>query len=194
MSIHRAALKRLGVFASTLAVLSLLVAQMAWMAGQVAEYPGVPREVGALPPWFTGEPRAIRERDAPARASGAPAHEAHAPAHEAASAAVPDADFVDATGGTVEIALGEYALKPNRIRVAPGTVTFVLRNQGRFSHDFHVEGAGVDAYAAKFSPGRTVRLEVTLQEGEYKLSCPLSNHDERGMRGKLIATSRASGK
>ncbi len=83
---------------------------------------------------------------------------------------------------------------PNKIRTKPGTVTFVLRNEGRFAHDFHVEGPGVDAYAAKFSPGRTVRLEVALPEGEYKISCPLSNHDQRGMHGTLVVTSQLAGK
>lgn len=145
---------------------------MGWMAARVAEHPGVPREVGQLPAWFSGAP--------------APAREAHdAPA----AAAAPAADFVDVAGGKVEIVLNEYEMNPRHIRVASGAVTFVLRNEGRFAHNFHVEGPGIDTTAEKFSPGRTIRLEVALQAGEYKISCPLSNHDQRGMHGVLIATA-----
>ncbi len=147
---------------------------MGWMVAKVAEHPGVPREVGALPAWFGGAP-ALRAAKSEARAPAA------APAR--------DADFVDVAGGKIEIVLNEYEMKPSHIRAGPGAVTFVLRNEGRFAHNFHVEGPGVDATAEKFSPGRTVRLELALQAGEYKISCPLSNHDQRGMHGVLIAAA-----
>lgn len=167
---------------------ALTAALIGWMIARVAEYPGVPREVGELPRWFAGEPavRGARER-APAPV-GTPA--ARAP--EKTDAA--EGDYAEFAGGQIEIAFLEYEMKPNKIRVKPGAVTFVLRNEGRFAHNFHVEGPGVEAHAEKFSPGRTIRLEVTLQEGEYKISCPLSNHDQRGMHGILIATSKPSGK
>jgi len=186
-------------------MVALTVALLGWMLARVAEHPGVPREVGELPRWFTGEPalRGSRERS-PAPATAGHGHEADvaaalikpgAPAAQTAEktgAAV--GDYAEFAGGQIEIALKEYEMVPNKIRVKPGAVTFVLRNEGRFAHDFHVEGPGVEAYAAKFSPGRTVRLEVTLREGEYKISCPLSNHDERGMHGTLVVTSKLAGK
>lgn len=188
---------RIAALASTVAALLLTLALLAWMTAQVAEHPGVPRAVGELPPWFAGGPIAAGTRDGgTAVASATPdvqLREARAPS-QAATAAVPEAGFVQVAGGKVEIALTEYGIKPDKIRVGPGTVTFVLRNDGRFAHNFHVEGPGVDAHAEKFSPGRTIHLEVTLQEGEYKISCPLSNHDQRGMHGTLIATSRPAEK
>jgi uncharacterized cupredoxin-like copper-binding protein len=144
----------------------------------------VPREVGELPRWFAGElaVRGARERS-PAPAVQAPEKTGTA-----------EGDYAEFAGGQIEIVFLEYEMKPDKIRVKPGAVTFVLRNEGRFAHDFHVEGPGVEAYAAKFSPGRTVRLEVTLQEGEYKISCPLSNHDQRGMHGTLLVTLKPAGK
>lgn len=167
-------MKRIAALAWALAACALTVALMGWMAAKVAEHPGVPRDVGALPAWFGGAPAppaAVREARAPAAAV---AHDAH---------------FVDIAGGNVEIVLNEYEMKPSHIRIGAGTVTFVLRNEGRFAHNFHVEGPGIDTTAEKFSPGRTVRLEVALQAGEYKISCPLSNHDQRGMHGVLIAAA-----
>lgn len=171
-------MKRIAALAWVFATCALTVALLGWMAARVAEHPGVPRELGPLPPWFSGAP-----------APPAPTHEALPPAQAPAQAAAPAADFVDVAGGKVEIVLNEYEMKPRHIRVASGPVTFVLRNEGRFAHNFHVEGPGIDTTAEKFSPGRSIRLEVALQAGEYKISCPLSNHDQRGMHGVLIATA-----
>ena len=197
--------KSIATGASALAILALTLLLMGWMIARVAEYPGVAREVGDLPPWFAGESavRGARER-VPAPAAAAHGHEAGVAiasikpgtpvARTAEKTDAAEGDYTEFAGGQIEISLKEYEMVPNKIRVKPGAVTFVLRNEGRFAHDFHVEGPGVDAYAAKFSPGRTVRLEVTLQEGEYKITCPLSNHDQRGMNITLIATSRPTGK
>ena len=178
--------RKLATLASSVAMVVLTAALIGWMLARVAEHPGVPREVGELPRWFAGEPvvRGARER-APAPAARAP---------EKTDAA--EGDYAEFAGAKVEIAFKEYQLTPNKIRVGPGKVTFVLRNEGRYSHDFRInlEGPGIDITTPKFGPGRTIRLEVALQEGEYKISCPLSNHDERGMHGTLIVTSKLAGK
>ncbi len=190
--------RKLATLTSSVVTVALTAALIGWMIARVAEHPGVPREV-ELPPWFAGEPGAARKPAAEAERGPAAGHKAEValakPSVLAPQARLPSDDgFVQIAGGKVEIALTEYELKPGKIRVKPGTVTFVLRNEGRFSHDFRVEGPGVEAHTAKFGPGRTIRLEVALQEGEYKISCPLSNHDERGMHGTLIATAKPPGK
>jgi len=191
-------MRRTAALGSIVAVLAMTAGLAGWMTAKVAEHPGIPREVGALPPWFTGAPGAPRKAPerSPATAGAAVAH-AHAPSSAAGAPGVivaADGGFVEVAGGKIEVALTEYEMKPSRIRVGPGKVVFVLRNEGRYAHDFHVEGPGVDAYAARFAPGRVVQLEATLQEGEYKISCPLSNHNERGMQGTLIATSSLAAK
>ena len=184
--------KSIAAGASALAILALTLLLMVWMVARVAEHPGVPREVGDLPSWFAGEraPRSAREPPAATAEAGA------ATAATSAKPATADGDYAEFAGGKVEIAFKEYQLTPNKIRVGPGKVTFVLRNEGRYSHDFriNVEGPGIDITTQKFGPGRTIRLEVALQEGEYKISCPLSNHDERGMHGTLIVTARLAAK
>ena len=155
-------MRSIAAYSAALAILGLTAVLLGWMLARVAEHPGAPREVGVLPAWFTGvEPKAA-PRPGPGEALPVtPA--ATAPA--AAGGAAAEEGFVEAADGTVPIALKEYELEPGKIRVAPGKVTFVLRNTGRFAHNFHVEGNGVDTTANKFSPGATVRLELTLQEG-----------------------------
>ena len=185
-------MRRIAALVSSLAAFLLTVALMAWMTAKIAEHPGVPREVGKLPPWFAGEPAAPGAREQPAAGTAAAGHAAAEREPDRTAAA--EGDYADFASGQVEIALTEYEMTPRKLRTRPGTVTFVLRNDGRFAHNFHVEGPGVEAHAEKFSPGRTVRLEVSLQEGEYKISCPLSNHDQRGMHGTLIVTSKLAGK
>lgn len=204
-------LKRAAVTASAAAVLLLTLMLMGWMLARVAEHPGVPREVSELPYWFTGVPAVPGARERTPVAVAAPGEAAAAHGHKAGTAVASvrpsaplartlektdaaDGDYAEFTSGQIEIALTEYEMTPSKMRTRPGTVTFVLRNDGRFAHNFHVEGPGVDAHAAKFSPGRTVHLEVSLQEGEYKISCPLSNHDQRGMHGTLIVTAKLAGK
>ncbi len=88
--------------------------------------------------------------------------------------------------GLVEIALKDFFLEPDQITVKAGKVTFVLINKGRYTHDFQVEGRGVDEKAPKVAVGREFRWELTLEPGEYRISCPISNHDERGMEGTLL--------
>jgi len=179
--------RRIAAYSATLAILGLTAVLLSWMLARVAEHPGAPREVGALPAWFTGVELKAAPKPGPGEAL--PATPA-ATAPGAAGKAAAGEDFVEAGDGTVQIGLKEYELEPGKIKVAPGKVTFVLRNTGRFAHNFHVEGDGVDTTANKFSPGATVRLELTLGEGSYKISCPLSNHDERGMTGTLIVSSK----
>lgn len=161
------------------------------MFASVAEHPGLPRDVGPPPPWFTGGATDI----APARATPARSATTPPPAPPGPADASRAGGYVEVAGREVSITLKEYVLVPDRIRVRPGrlAITFVLRNEGRFSHNFHIEGPGVDTTAAKFGPGRTVRLDVTLQEGEYRISCPLSNHDQRGMHGTLLVTPEREG-
>lgn len=173
----------------TPAILGLTAVLLGWMLAQVAEHPGVPREVEASPSWFTGLEQRSAPKPEPARAESVAAVPASPPA---AAKTTADEGFVKVNGGTVAIGLSEYKFEPGNIKVAAGKITFVLRNAGRFAHNFQIEGNGVDVTASKFMPGATARLELSLEAGQYKISCPLSNHDERGMSGMLIVSAEGN--
>ncbi|MBI2887317.1 MAG: cupredoxin domain-containing protein [Chloroflexi bacterium] len=79
----------------------------------------------------------------------------------------------------------DFKLDPDNLTVKAGAVTFVLKNEGRYTHDFRVEGQGTDAKAPKVGSGRTQEWRVTLKPGTYRISCPISNHADRGMVGAL---------
>ncbi|MFQ5860215.1 MAG: cupredoxin domain-containing protein [Dehalococcoidia bacterium] len=87
---------------------------------------------------------------------------------------------------TVQISLKDFRLEPDEVvAVKAGTVTFVLQNEGRYTHDFRVKGQGIDEKAPKVGRGRTREWQVTLTPGTYRISCPISNHADRGMTGTL---------
>ncbi len=98
---------------------------------------------------------------------------------------------------TVQISLKDFRLDPDQVTARAGTVTFVLKNEGRFTHDFRVEGPGpdlpdcceVDEKAPKVGRGRTREWQITLEPGSYRISCPISNHADRGMTGTLMVVA-----
>ncbi len=100
---------------------------------------------------------------------------------EAQEETVPEvaAPAPDVPSGPVVINLKDFSLNPDKITVKAGNIMFVFKNEGRYTHDFRVEGQGVDEKAPRVGAGRERQWEITLEPGEYRISCPISNHDER---------------
>lgn len=128
-------------------------------------------------------PLAVAEELPHVAAPVAPASAPPAPPPSAAPAVVTPAPSPEA-----RIALKDFELDPNEVTARAGTITFILSNEGRYTHDFRVEGNGVDDRAPKVGAGRTLEWRTTLQPGTYKISCPISNHADRGMTGTLVVT------
>lgn len=88
--------------------------------------------------------------------------------------------------GPARVTQRDFKLVPDTLTVKAGAVAFLLNNEGRYTHDFRVEGQGVDQKAPKVGSGRTLEWRITLQQpGTYRISCPISNHADRGMVGTL---------
>lgn len=94
-------------------------------------------------------------------------------------------------GKVVEIELRDFELVPADLTAPSGEITFVLSNGGRFTHDFRVEGEGIDEKSPRVGAGRNGEWSITLDPGEYLISCPISNHADRGMVGTLTVLSDA---
>jgi uncharacterized cupredoxin-like copper-binding protein len=92
------------------------------------------------------------------------------------------------TDTTAVIVLDEWAVKPQRTRARPGTVTFVVRNEGEVTHGFVVirtdiekdelprlpNDEGVDesdldvvGRIDTIAPGETQQIVIEVQEGQY---------------------------
>jgi uncharacterized cupredoxin-like copper-binding protein len=88
--------------------------------------------------------------------------------------------------GRVEIELADFKITPNEFTVKAGELVFAFENTGRYTHDFRIEGQGIDVKAPKIGARRSREWSATLTPGTYRISCPISNHDQRGMEGTLI--------
>ncbi len=155
------------------------------------EYPGVAHPLAAkaasLVPTVTADeleptPTAIPEDDSGAgHIAGDPTPDDAAPGDPTPDDPTPD----DAAPAEVEVSLRDFELDPSDLVARAGTVKFILTNKGRYTHDFRVEGEGVDEKAPKVGRGRTFEWTVDLEPGTYVISCPVSNHASRGMTGTL---------
>lgn len=145
------------------------VALLMSVFGLVAcEYPGVPH------------PRAVQAGVLPVDSNPTAELPADAPVDDGEAGHEPG----DATR-TPKVSLKDFSLDPDTLIVKAGEVTFTLTNEGRYTHDFRVEGQDIDERAPKVGRRRTSEWTVTLVPGIYQISCPISNHADRGMVGSL---------
>jgi uncharacterized cupredoxin-like copper-binding protein len=110
----------------------------------------------------------------------------------AALAALPEIAAA-AEPAAVEVHLSEYAIAmPHTLPAGP--VTFLVRNEGKKTHSFKIEGPGlIEALAKPVKPGASESLEVTLKPGEYRVYCPVGDHEAKGMTIPLAVTGKISG-
>ena len=166
----------------TWTILTLLLAL--WLGGLgsgfllgAREHPGIPSPLAAR-----GETSAAAPETSSGAATG-PAAETEAPPTTAAGG-----QETEDTGGppsTFGIVEKDFKLVPNDVTVKAGAVTFVLKNEGRYTHDFRVNGQGIDKKAPRIGAGHTYEFHIDLKPGTYQISCPISNHAKRGMTGTL---------
>jgi hypothetical protein len=90
----------------------------------------------------------------------------------------------------VEVRLSEYAIEMPHTLPA-GLTTFLVRNEGKNTHSFKIEGPGLaEMLAAPVRPRKTASLQVTLQPGDYKVYCPVGSHEAKGMTMTLVVTAK----
>ncbi len=96
---------------------------------------------------------------------------------------------------TITVVEREFSLSPNAINLPQaGTVVFRAVNKGTLTHALAVEGHGVDVDSAQIAPGASKTLKVTLVKGgTYEFYCPVDNHKQQGMEGKLTVGGTAAG-
>lgn len=90
------------------------------------------------------------------------------------------------TAQTVDVSATEFRLSLASTHFAPGTYTFVMKDDGHATHAIAISGPGVGSKSsATAGPGGTASLTVTLQNGSYVLYCPVGNHRALGMQTDL---------
>ena len=103
-------------------------------------------------------------------------------------------DAADDAVETIEVSGTEFAFEPSEITLdAAGTYRFVFTNDGGAPHALEIEGNGVEAETETIDGGETAELEVTLDDGEYEIYCPVGNHADQGMVGRIVVGGGATG-
>ncbi len=81
--------------------------------------------------------------------------------------------------------LTDFAIDPRNAKEKAGLVTFRVVNEGSAPHALAIEGDGVEVETETLGAGAKATLEADLQAGEYDWYCPVGDHAEQGMKGKL---------
>jgi outer membrane protein assembly factor BamB len=84
-------------------------------------------------------------------------------------------------GTAIQVNGGEFFFKlSTKSLKKPAKVTFVFKNIGHVSHDFHILGKTTPL----IQPGQTTKLVVTFtKKGKYPYLCTVPGHAEAGMKG-----------
>jgi uncharacterized cupredoxin-like copper-binding protein len=87
------------------------------------------------------------------------------------------------------VTLSDYLIRPQSIRVPAGQqLTVTVRNAGKLGHTFRIRSTNHDVLKiTTLAPGETKKRSFKLAPGRYTMYCALSNHEELGMHGTLVA-------
>jgi len=91
-------------------------------------------------------------------------------------------------GKTVNVALSEYKIDmPSTLTAGP--TTFTVTNTGSKKHTLEIKGNGVDEkLKSALNQGESGTMQVVLKPGNYTASCPVGDHEHKGMTMKIKVT------
>ncbi len=86
----------------------------------------------------------------------------------------------------------EFRLGTSRDRAPSGVLVAQLQNNGEDDHDLAVRNprGQIVARMRVVHPGDLGQLRVRVRPGRYTLICTLSDHEQRGMRARLVVRAR----
>ena len=87
-------------------------------------------------------------------------------------AIIPDSDTPDSSSRRVDVTVTDDKIDvPTHLK--PGKTAFVVKNAGKTTQNFQVEGRSVDRkFVAAPNPGQTKVLHVYLKRGTYSIYSP----------------------
>jgi plastocyanin len=101
-----------------------------------------------------------------------------------------DTGAAGSSAQTIEISETEFKLDPADVTLdKAGTYTFRAVNNGSFDHALEIEGPGAEEETETIGPGSSAEVTVDLEEGTYELYCPVGNHKDQGMVGRVVVGS-----
>ena len=90
---------------------------------------------------------------------------------------------------TLHVALSEYHLRPESVRVSAGYLDIQVRNYGRLTHNLVISENGLAAGSTKpIWPGQTADLTLSLAPGTYSMASTMLSDEALGAYGTLKVT------
>ena len=84
------------------------------------------------------------------------------------------------------VSLVDYALEAGQPRVGrAGRVAFEATNDGAVDHALAVDAPAGQVRTRALRPGQRTVLTVRLPAGTYRWYCPIADHEQRGMTGRV---------
>jgi hypothetical protein len=91
-----------------------------------------------------------------------------------------------AQGGTLQVALTEYRVRPQSVSAPSGTLTIDVHNYGRLSHNLVISYDGHAEFSTKpIPPGQSAQLYATLTPGKYLMASTILSDQALGAYGTL---------
>jgi hypothetical protein len=88
---------------------------------------------------------------------------------------------------SLEIALSEYRMTPQRVHAHAGQLSLFVRNLGRVSHNLTLSADGHSLAATKpIAPGQSAWLFVDLAPGSYTMASTMFSDQALGQYGTLV--------
>jgi plastocyanin len=90
---------------------------------------------------------------------------------------------------TLHVALNEYRINPQNVRVSAGLLIIYVRNFGRLTHNLVIthDGETTDE-TDPLPPGQSTNLAVSLPPGRYLMASTILSDQTLGMYGTLTVT------
>jgi uncharacterized cupredoxin-like copper-binding protein len=87
---------------------------------------------------------------------------------------------------TVQVSLTDFKIDPAAGRVGrAGVIAFAAANDGQVPHALEVEGPSGEVETPTLDPGEAATVRIDLPPGSYKWYCPVGDHEQRGMAGRV---------
>jgi hypothetical protein len=92
-------------------------------------------------------------------------------------------------GRTLQVALTEYQVVPQRVQVSAGQLTIVVHNDGKLAHNLAISSdrtSNLVQETPPIWPGTSQQLVLDLAPGSYTISSTLFSDQALGEYGSLI--------
>jgi plastocyanin len=90
---------------------------------------------------------------------------------------------------TVGVAITEYRIDPQSVSVSAGSLTIVVHNYGRLTHDLALIRDGDRLVATQpIQPGQSAELTAVVARGKYTMASTIMSDQALGMYGTLTVT------